>query len=182
MSVMFLALALLPIIAFALADAWAGLKTGVAVAIVLSIVVFAANWAMLGKFDPISLIEPAFFIILGLLSLRLKNSIYFKLQPVVVNILSALLLAGFQIAGEPFLVRWAPAMDKLMPPENQGLFSNPVILEKLALVSHLLIYVFVVHAVWVGWAALKQSTWAWVAARLAGYPLLLGTVAIAMFL
>jgi hypothetical protein len=180
MSVTFLLLTLVPIIAFAIADAMAGLKTGVIVAIVLSVALCAVNWIILGKFDPISLIEPVFFIILGLISLHLKNSIWFKFQPVVVNVLSALLLAGFQIWSEPFLVRWAPAMDKLMPPENQGFLVSPLILQKLSLISHVLIYVLLLHAFWVGWAALKRSTWFWTAVRLSGYPLLLGAVVICM--
>lgn len=182
MTLTFLLMTLLPIIAFAIADATAGLKTGVVLAIVLSIALCVANWLILGAFEPISLIEPVFFIVLGLISLRVKNSIYFKFQPVVVNVLSAVLLAGFQIAGQPFLVRWAPAMDKLMPPEKQGILTSPAILEKLSLISHALIYVFLIHGAWVAWVALKKSNWAWVAVRLAGYPLLLGTVVLVMLL
>ena len=182
MTLTFLLMTLLPIIAFAIADATAGLKTGVVLAIVLSIALCLANWLILGAFEPISLIEPVFFIVLGLISLRVKNSIYFKFQPVVVNVLSALLLAGFQIAGQPFLVRWAPAMDKLMPTEKQGILTSPAILEKLSLISHALIYVFLIHGAWVAWVALKKSNWAWVAVRLAGYPLLLGTVVLVMLL
>lgn len=182
MSLIFILMALIPIIAFAIADAMAGLKTGVILAIVLSILLFAANWAILGEFDPFSLIEPIFFIILGLASLKLKKSIYFKFQPVVVNVLSALLLAGFQIAGQPFFVRWAPAIDKLMPSENQGIITSPPILAKLAVISNVLIYIFIIHAIWVAWVALKKSNWAWIAVRLAGYPLLLGTVALVMLL
>lgn len=182
MSLTFLLMALVPIIAFAIADALAGLKVGVIMAIALSIALFAAHWAMLGEFDPISLIEPVFFIVLGFVSLRFKKSLYFKFQPVVVNTLSALLLAGFQIAGNPFFVRWAPSFDKLMPPESQGLLVSPPILNKLATLSHVLIYIFIVHAIWVGWVALKKSNWAWVGARLAGYPLILGTVALVMIL
>ncbi|MEY4064536.1 MAG: hypothetical protein RIR26_744 [Pseudomonadota bacterium] len=182
MTLTFLLLAIVPIIAFAIADAMAGLKAGVVLAIVLSIVLCAANAIVLGEFDSMSLIEPVFFVVLGVVSLRLKNSLYFKFQPVVVNVLSAALLAGFQIAGSPFLVRWAPSMEKLMPPENQGILTAPAMLSKLSAVSHALIYVFLIHAAWVAWAALKKSNWAWIAARLAGYPLLLGTVVLVMLL
>jgi len=180
MSLTLLLLALIPIFAFAIADAMAGLRTGVIVAIALSLGVFVAHWILLGKFDPISLIEPVFFVIFPLISLHLNNGIWFKFQPVVVNVLSALLLAGFQIWSVPFLVRWAPAMDKLMSPEQQGFLVSPPILEKLSLISHILIYVLLLHAVWVGWAALKKSTWTWTAVRLAGYPLLLGAVLVCM--
>ncbi len=173
MNLVFLVLALLPIIAFAIVDAKGGFKAGVVTAIVLSVLLFIANWIILGAFDPIGLIEPVFFIVLGLISLRLKNSLYFKFQPVVVNILGAMLLAGFQIAGQPFLVKWAPAMDKVMPEENQGILTNPIILDKLATLSHVMIYIFLLHAAWVAYAALKQSNWAWVRARLLGYPILL---------
>lgn len=182
MTLTFLLMAIVPIIAFAIADAMAGLKAGVVVAIVLSIALCIANTFVLGEFDPLSLIEPVFFIALGIISLRLKNSLYFKFQPVVVNVLSALLLAGFQIAGHPFLARWAPAMDKLMPPENQGILTTPAMLSKLSHISHALVYVFLLHGAWVAWAALKKSNWAWVGARLAGYPLLLGTVVLVMLL
>ncbi|MEN9824761.1 MAG: Intracellular septation protein [Pseudomonadota bacterium] len=180
MNATFLLMTIVPLIAFAVADAMGGLKTGVVVAVALSLVLFAANWMMLGFFEPTSLIEPVFFLVLGLASLRLKNSLWFKFQPVVVNGLTAALLAGYQIAGQPLLVKYAPMMDKLMPPENQGVLTDPRILEKLAHVSHALIYMLIIHAVWVAWVALKKSNWAWVGVRLAGYPLLILTVVIAM--
>lgn len=182
MSVTFILLAVVPLIAFAIADAVAGLKTGVFTAVALSLLLFIANWYLLGFFDPTSLIEPVFFIVLGLATLRLKNSLYFKFQPVVVNVLTALLLAGFQIAGQPLLVKWAPAMDKVMPPEMQGVLLNPEVQVKLSQISHVLIYVLLVHALWVGYVALKKSNWAWVAARLLGYPLVLGAVVLVMLL
>lgn len=173
---LFFLLTLVPIIGFVVADAYGGQKVGILSAIALSILIFFANWAILGELELVSFIEPAFFIILGVASLRLKNSIYFKFQPVIVNVLSALLLAGFQIAGTPLLVRWAPAMDKIMPPEMQGKLTHPLILEKLGLISHGLIYVMLVHALLVGWAALKKSNTTWVLARLAGYPILIVSV------
>lgn len=175
-----LAMTVLTLIAFAIADATAGLKTGVILAITLSLIMFGANWALLGYFDPTSLIEPFFFIVLGLVSLRLKSSIYFKFQPVAVNVITALLLAGFQISGQPLLVKWAPAMDKLMPPEYQGILMNPKIQVALSNISHALIYVLLAHALWVAYVALKKSTWHWVAARLLGYPLVIGTAIAAM--
>ncbi|NBO38232.1 hypothetical protein EBU99_06590 [bacterium] len=182
MSLTFLLMTIVPLLAFAIADAMAGLKTGVILAIVLSAAMFAANWWMMGQFDPIGLIEPVFFIVLGFVSLRLKKSIYFKFQPVVVNVLSALLLAGFQIAGQPLLVRWAPLMDNMVPSEQKGILTSPLMLAKFATLSHVLIYPFLIHAAWVAWAALKKSNWTWVGVRLAGYPLLLGTVVLVLIL
>lgn len=179
-QVLFLMLTLVPILGFVLADAFGGQKTGIVTAIVLSVVIFFAHWMLLGAFEPISLIEPVFFIVLGLTSLRLKSSLYFKFQPVVVNVLSALLLAGFQIADIPLLVKWAPAMDKVMPPELQGRLTHPLIIEKLALISHGLIYIFLAHALLVGWAALKKSNFTWALTRFAGYPILLMSVFIMM--
>ncbi|MFZ9521744.1 MAG: septation protein IspZ [Silvanigrellaceae bacterium] len=180
MNSTFLLMTIVPLLAFAIADAMGGLKTGVVVAVVFSVALFGVNWMMLGFFEPTSLIEPIFFLVLGLISLRLKNGLWFKFQPVVVNTLSAILLAGYQIAGQPLLVKYAPAMDKLMPPENQGVLTDPRMLDKLSNVSHGLIYMLLVHAAWVAWVALKKSNWAWVGARLAGYPLLILTVVFIM--
>jgi hypothetical protein len=177
---MFFMLTLVPIIGFVLADALGGQKSGIVTAIVLSILMFFANWMLLGQLELLSFIEPVFFIVLGFASLHLKNSLYFKFQPVVVNVLSALLLAGFQIAGTPLLVRWAPAMDKVMPPELQGRLTQPLILEKLSLISHGLIYILLAHALLVGWTALKKSNFTWALARVAGYPILIVSVFVMM--
>jgi intracellular septation protein A len=179
-QVWFLLLTLIPIAGFVLADMFGGQRTGIITAIALSIAMFFANWMLMGQIEPISLIEPVFFVILGLASLRMKNSIYFKFQPVVVNILSALLLAGFQVAGTPLLVRWAPAMDKVMPAELQGRLTHPLIMAKLALISHGLIYILLAHAALVAWAALKKSNMSWAMARVAGYPILLISVVFMM--
>ena len=67
-------------------------------------------------------------------------------------------------------------MDKVMPPELQGRLTQPLIIEKLSLISHGLIYVLLAHALLVGCTALKKSNLTWALARVAGYPILIVSV------
>lgn len=172
MTLTYLVLLILPIIAFAIADSFAGLRWGIISAIALALLAFVANFWLQGEFEPSSTIEPILILVLGFAALRFNDSRWFKFQPVVTNGAIAILLAYYQIFDTPMLVKYLPLMKTMLPPEKQEVLANPVLQQVFANISHHLIYFMIAHGVIVAWAALRKSNWIWVASKLAAYPLL----------
>jgi intracellular septation protein A len=181
MNLMYFFLIILPLIAFVIADTFGGLKWGVLSAITCAILAFIANIILMGTWEPTSIIEPALILVLGLLALKLNNARWFKFQPVIVNGAIAILLAYYQIFDQPFLVKYFPLMKAAVPPENQALFDNPLIIPALAKISLHCIFLMIAHGLLVAWAATRKSNWTWIGMRLAIYPLLLALMLFDLF-
>jgi intracellular septation protein A len=174
MTLTYFLLLLVPIVAFVAVDAFAGLRAGVISAMILGILAFVANILITGIFEWSSAIEPTLIIALGLVTLQFKDARYFKFQPVVTNVALAILLLYYQLFDTPFLQKYMPLFSKALPPETHWLIENPKFLEAMGLLSLHLIYLFLLHAALVAWAALRANNWWWLAARLAGYPMMFG--------
>ena len=173
MTLTYLVLLILPIVAFAIADTFAGLKWGIIAAISLAMLAFVAIFWLQGGFELSSTIEPILILVLGLAALRFNDSRWFKFQPVVANAAIAILLAYSQIFDTPLLVKYLPLMKTMLPPETQELVENPIFLKVMSNTSHHLIYFLIAHGLLVAWAAMRKSNWVWVIAKLAAYPLLI---------
>ena len=177
MSLTFLLLAVIPIIAFVVVDAFSGLKAGVVTAMVLAVLTFAANWYLVGAFEPSSVAEPALILILGLASLRFADPRYIRFQPVAVDVSAAIVLAYYQFFSVPLLQKYHPITMKLLgndvPPEVRDVLQSADYFQRLGSMSHHLIYLALAHAALVGWVGLRMSNWWWLAARLAIYPMLI---------
>ncbi len=178
MNLIYFILIILPLIAFVIADTFGGLKWGVLSAIAFAVLAFIANIWLMGSLEPTSIIEPALILALGLIALKLNDARWFKFQPVIVNAAIAILLSYYQIFDRPFLVKYFPLMKASVPPENQALFENPLILPAMANISLHCIFLLIAHGLLVAWAAARKSDWVWIGMRLAIYPLLLAIMVI----
>ncbi len=172
MTVSYVLLLIVPIVAFVIIDAFAGLRAGIITAMMLAIGVFFANQYIIGFFEWSSLLEPVLILILGGVTLRFKNDRFFKFQPVVTNAALAILLAYYQIFDTPFLQKYLPLLSHTLPPESQSVLENPLFFDAMGNLSHHLIYFMLAHGLLMTWTALKTNNWWWLASRLAAYPLL----------
>ena len=165
-------LAVLPLVVFVVLDIFQGAKQGIYGAIILSALLFvyfsfiqkSVDWLMFGEFILI--------LGFGVAALKLNESKYFKLQPAVMGYIIALVLAGFQIAGKPFLIFILPHLAEILP-QLREIQDNPAILYRLRTMSHYAIYVFLFHSSLTAYAAFRLSTKKWLGIRLLIYPLIL---------
>ncbi len=173
MNATYFLLIVIPIIAFVAVDAFAGLRAGVISAMLLALIAFCANIYLIKTFEASSLIEPILILLLGWITLKFKDPRFIKFQPVITNGVFAVLLMYYQIFDTPFLQKYMPLFSHTMPPETQGIIMSPQFLVCMGALSKHLIYLFIVHGALVTWAALRLSNWWWLAARLAGYPMMI---------
>lgn len=180
-----------PLIVYLLVDYWKGFRAGIYAAIISCVFVVLYDYSLTGEVDSFVLGECGLIVVLGLISLRMNNDRYFKFQPTVVAWVFAALFAYFQAFDQPLLQRFTPHLEKIflaartapematddtqsaLKQEMLAKLRDPRTQEQFARLSFGSIWLFLGHGLVMAYAALRLSTRAWFAWRLAIYPGLL---------
>ena len=156
---------LLPLIVFAVVDMFAGMRTAIAAAMVVALAEAFWSWTQFGEIDNVTWISLGLIVLMGLISIKMKDPLLFKFQPVVMALVLAAVLAWFQWQGRPLLVQFMPKIAPLLPEEQRAVMSNPMIVKQMGRLDLWMIPTFMAHAAVVAWAALRKSTIVWLFAR-----------------
>jgi intracellular septation protein A len=173
MNLVFLVLALVPIVAFVWLDAKAGPKQAIIGATVLSFLLLGANLWILKQFDWIAFAEPVLFLVMGVISFKLNNTRFFKLQPCVLSGIFCVVLLAYHFSGNSLFVRYLPLMKNAVEPEVWKLLNSPDWVRKFSRLEIVLGVVFAFHAYIMYYTAIKSSNTKWILARLSIYPLMM---------
>ncbi|RYZ49611.1 MAG: hypothetical protein EOP07_24215 [Proteobacteria bacterium] len=142
-----------------------------------------------GEIDSLSIGECAFIVILGLLSIVLKNDRLLKFQPTVVAFLMALVFLSYEVRHKHFLVEYVPHLEKIMVGDKEPVgeikafvdnLHTPLYLRILGNMSRLFVLLFLAHGFLMIHAALHCTTARWFAYRMAVYPGLIVVMFVAM--
>ena len=156
-----LLLAILPLIMFVLAEALASMRIGILLAIASAAVEPIFSYLVLGAIQPISFVTSGSILLLGIASLLMNRSIYFKFQPVLVAIIVAVVLSSFQYSTETIPSRTLPIVKGQFPTDLQSLLEQEMVLGLLNSIFNWLPVAFALDAVWVAVAAYRWSTVTW---------------------
>lgn len=186
----------LPLLLYIGIDYWKGFKPGIIAAIAAAVFMCSFEYLTSGTVDQFSLGESFLIVLLGIISLKMNNDRFFKYQPTVLAFIFAGIFTYFELKHEPLVVRYVPHMEKMFLGADQGkslsAHANPqkanpseqsaevkeflanIHSEKtqrsFAILSRLLIGVFIAHGLIMAYAARHWSTPKWFAWRLAIYP------------
>jgi intracellular septation protein A len=169
---------LLPLIVFAVVDLFAGMRAAIIAAILVAFAEAAWSWHQFGEIDNITWLSIGLIVTMGLLSIKMKDPVLFKFQPVVMALILAAGMAWFQWQGQPLLVQIMPKVAAMLPEEQRWTLNAPEIVEKMRRLDLLMIPTLIAHAAVVAWAALRRSTVFWLIARGVGFYALLVMVSI----
>ncbi len=156
---------ILPLVVFAIVDIFAGMRTAIIAAIVIALLEAGWSWYRFGEVDNITWISIGLIVVMGLISLRMKDSRLFKFQPVVLAGVMVITFAWFQWRGDPLLVQMMPKVASFFSPEQQALMSDQRMINAMARLDLLMVGVFAVHGSLVAWSALRKSTMHWLIMR-----------------
>lgn len=156
---------LIPLIIFVIVDLFAGLKWGVYAAVAFAVLECVWGYVQFHEFDPSSLVAAGLIIVLGFVSIRMNSSIYFKFQPVVLDLVFAAFFAYFQFFDTPFMLKYLPKIAPLFPPEQQERLMSPFFQELFGRMSGDIVYVFLLHAILVAYVAVRHSNLVWLIVR-----------------
>ncbi len=177
MTMMFL-VGIMPMILFVIIDYYTSAKNAIFAAVLTSSLFGVISYFILDDFIYESVFIVVAMIVMGTIAVKLKNSVYFKMQPVVTNIGLVLFLSYFQIFDEPFIFKVIPKMTKYLPENKLALLETAAVQDMLSRITVFLIIWVIFHSIVVGFAALRLSNTAWIILRSAGIPFtLIGVLA-----
>lgn len=163
---------ILPLIAYLLAETFLGVRKAVIIAFAIAAVEIIWSRIAMGYFEPTGLISAALIGVMGAISYRMNSPLMFKLQPVVLGVIFAGVLAWFQFFDEPLIFKMFPLMRELMSPEQAAQLDDPAVRALLGRICGQMIGVFLVHAAIVAIAAVRWNRWVWFLIRSLGIYLL----------
>jgi len=143
------AIGLIPLFAFILADELYGTETGLIVGILSGVVYALYYYIRFRKIEKFILFDTMLIIVLGGISILLKDEIFFKLKPALVELILVLLVGIHAFSDKPVLT--------LMGKRYMGeMAMNPEQALLLKRLSRLLFVVLLVHT-----ALIVYSAWYW---------------------
>lgn len=163
-------LGVVPLIIFVLGSVLGGYRSGIWSAMVSSLMVLGGIAFLTKEIDEIILIETGLILVFGFASLKMKGSLLFKFQPVMVGLVLVCFLSWFQIFREPYMLVAMKRFAKVSHEANR-LMEIPGIDEMLSVVSFQLILITFLHSVSIAWAAMNLSDMGWFLVRLSIYPI-----------
>ncbi len=160
---------LIPLIVFVLLDLFTNIKWAVFGAVAFAILDVFVTYFWFGFWDPGSIIAAVLFVILGFVTLKWQNPIFIKLQPTIMAAVLALLIGYFQFFSVPLVERYMPQLKEMAPPELVPFLSDPAFIAQYNQAVSGMVFLFVIHAAWMAYAAFKQSNKTWLAVRAFGF-------------
>ena len=181
MNSFLLVVGIVPLVLFVAVSFFGTYKQGIWTAMGSGVLALIAFVAYTGEFDETLFAEVVLIIALGLISLKLKNPLFFKFQPVVTALVMALFLAWFQIYDRPY---FEIAFERFgsADPRFEQLLAMPLFKERISSISHQLIWLLLFHGALVGLSAIKLKDLGWLMTRLAIYPLMFLMIFLNFFL
>ena len=165
-------LTLVPLILFVVVDLVWGMKAGIITACVMAVLLLLYFYGKTGQWDEFIVGETILILVLGGVSIKMRNSRYFKFQPVVLGIIFASVASWYQIFDEPILIKFIPTMIALVP-QLEDQLTSPLVVKQFTSMSLIFIFLLLIHAALVTWVVLKKGNLSWIFARLAIYPMVL---------
>lgn len=156
-------LGILPLLAFALFDAFLSLRTACLAAIICAFIELLCVRSFTGHWDHVSLMSVTVIVILSFLSIRLESSVYFKFKPAVISATLGTLLGYMQFVDVPFVYRYTPILLKFAPVDLTELLLDRSFLITMNFFVNWVVVLFFVHAAIVAYAAVRFSRKAWFA-------------------
>lgn len=185
-----LLIGLIPMVLFVLIDYFTrNLKTSIFSAIATAVVMGGLMWWLLGEFNYEVLVIVGTMLVTGLISIKLKTPLWFKLQPVITAIVLVAIIAYFQFfADQPLMVKMIPKLIDMM--EQQQMASaqqiatlkikmNILVMENIT--NHMMGWLLI-HAGLVAVCAIKFNNAIWLIAKAIGLPLVAGGTILTMWL
>lgn len=165
MNISVLIFGILPLLAFVVIDSFAGLRAGIIGGILFALAETVYSLVFYQTIDELTLGSTALVVFFGLVSYKSQKEIYFKLQPVLVALVFSIVFGVMQVLGKPLLVTMIQKYQFMLPEQMRLLSAQQPMLTLMARLSGILAYGFLIHAIFVAYAAFCMSKWWWLIIR-----------------
>ena len=173
-----LLVSLVPMVLFVLVDYFTrSLRAGIITAVVTAAAMGGLMWWLMGEFDYEVIVIVATMLITGLISIKFKTPVFFKLQPVITGLILAAVLAYFQYFDTPLMVKMLPKLrtmieniDSSLPAEQLDMLLDDSRIPFFTRLTQYMIIWLLAHAALVAVCALKTTNTIWLLAKAIGLP------------
>ena len=150
-------LSLIPLIAFAIIDSYAGLNIALIATIALTLLEVLYTLVTIGKLDGVSLFSIALVGLLVGLSYLKKNRIIFKLKPAILNASMGAYMLILHALKKPLLLDIIQKYPQMVPLETLQLLNTPPGQTMLKKLSFTLGIALIIHGLVVGYSGIKHT-------------------------
>ena len=165
-----------PLLVFVVIDSFGNTRYAVVGALVAATLEIGYSLYMFGELDEFTYVSVGLIAVFGGLSLKLNDPIYFKFKPVILGLLMAATFFVTYAMGKPLLLVGIERYGEAMPEQMGAILAQPQAVAILERTSLYLGFGLIVQAAFVGWAALRLGNWWWLAARSAGFYVMMTVV------
>lgn len=177
MSISIILLGILPLLIFVIIDSLFGMKKALIGALFAVALEAIISLYLFKTIDEVTITNFLLIIVFAIVSLRLKDPKYFKLQPTILSSLVALYLLITYMIGKPILfelfIKYKSTMVDLIAenPTAANMMDHPIMGEIFKIGTLTMGIAHLAHALLTCWAALRLSNWWWFFMRLSIWPL-----------
>ena len=158
-----------PLLVFVVIDSFSNARYAVVGAVAAAALEIGYSLYAFGEIDAFSYVSIALILLFGGLSFKFDNAVYFKFRPVAIGLaLAATFLVSYAI-GKPLLVIGVERYSEAIPPQFLPVLQLRHVQTTLHWASLYLGFGLIAQAGLVGWAALRLSSWWWLAIRSVGF-------------
>lgn len=169
-------LSLIPIVTFAVVEHYKGMKSAIYTGIFSSLTTAVLIYILLGEVDYEILTMIFLFFLLGYISLRKEQEIYYKLGPAITGLISTLFLLWYQLFDQNFFLKMTFKLQSQLSPEQQQVLMNPEFVTVIERVTWDTILFTIIHSAIIAYAAFNWKTKSWALLKVMQLPLLLITI------
>ncbi|NOX88992.1 MAG: NUDIX domain-containing protein [Calditrichaeota bacterium] len=168
------AVGFLPIFVFIIVDSLYGITAGLITAIVSGVAYFIYYYVRYRQVEKMILLDTALIVITGGVSIILKNAIFFKLKPAIIEAMMIVLVGVHAFSDKPVLLNMSKRYMADIPINEQQI----TLMKQL---SRLLFVVLFIHTVLIVYSAFywSEEAWAFVSGGL--FYILMGIILVGQF-
>lgn len=163
MNLSSLLLDLVPLIVFVVLDGMGNVRYAVIGAVLAAVFELLYSHFMLGGVDAFSLAFAAFILVFAGLSYHFNNPLFFKLKPVAIGTITAVVLLATSAISQPALLSMADRYAQMLPDPMQSMLGDANVRQLFARMNLYLGFALLIHAAATAWAALRLNRWWWFA-------------------
>lgn len=155
--------ALIPLVVFWAVESYWGLKAALVLGCVTAVIEVVWEKLTQKRVSFLTATSNGLMLGLGTLSFAMDSGVAFKLQPMVMEVAMALVMAIMRLrGGEPFMVRTFASARGVDALQRTQLMANPIFTKRLRSMDTVFIGFLFLHGLAVGAAALWGSTGLWI--------------------
>lgn len=156
-----LLIGLIPLIIFAIIDAYASLNVALIAMIIATIIEVTYSIYMFGGLDAISIVSIVLVIILCGISYMKKSSVMIKLKPAILSGFLGALFLFYSLIKQPFLITLLNKYAAILTPEVGLILKTEIGQQYFGVLSLYLGYTFIAHAALVYFTGVKTNNFWW---------------------